>query len=212
MKLLHRFSLRDLKVAGVSLLLVLVTLMQISVSLNSAMIRRLRRSGPLKESIVDGPLTTFSAHVKTIAKPYFGITNHPVFMDYHFKGYNHIVAVVYKGPNGEEFLPIVKENGQPGEYQLGPVFINWTFRVNNAIADTTQLSQGILRYTAFWAREKHFNLNDLHFEIRVKKIDEYHNWEKDFLRRQLEKPWLPAGVADWKDGKFSAQLMDIEKM
>ena len=212
MKLLHRFSLRDLKVAGVSFLLVLVTFLQISVSLNSAMIRRLRRSGPLKESIIDGPVTTFSAHVKTIAKPYFGITNHPVFMDYHFKGYNHIVAVVYKGPNGEEFLPIVQENGQPGEYQEGPVFINWTFRVNNAIADTTQLSAGILRYTAFWARERGLNLKDLHFEIRVKKIDDYHNWEADFLRRQLAKPWQPAGEVYWKDGKFYSQMSDIEKM
>ncbi|MFN8165969.1 MAG: DCC1-like thiol-disulfide oxidoreductase family protein [Bacteroidia bacterium] len=212
MKLLHTFSLRDLKVSGLAWMIAILTILQISVSLNGSLLRRVRRYGPLKETFVDKGLTWYSSKVKSVAKPYLGITNHPVFMDYHFKGYNHIVSVVYDGPDGKKFLPIIDVNGQPGEYLLGPTFVNWTFRVNNAIADTTKISEGIKSYSAFWAYEHHLPLRDLHFWVMVKKIDDYTGWQKDFLKNQMAKPWNVAGEAEWKDGVFHSKLKDIEKM
>ena len=141
-----------------------------------------------------------------------GITNHPVFMDFHFRNYNHIVAIVYKGKKSIEFLPVINENGQPGNYLKGGNFVNWTFKVNSADINQAKLSAGILRYTAFWAGSKGLTLKDLQFEIVVKKIDNYNDWEMNFLHDQLNAPWQIAGTAEWSDGVFSVNLSDIEKM
>lgn len=211
-KLLHNLTLRDFKLFSVKVLLAFVVFLQLTVSLNSSLAKKIRRAGPFKGTVIDNGLTAFSSSVKNVARPVFGITNHPVFMDFHFKHYNHIVAVVYKGEKSVEFLPIINETGQPGAYLNGGTFVNWTFKVNSAKIDPVKLSAGILRYTAFWAGSKGIPLNNLQFEIVVKKIDDYHDWEENFLRDQKKSPWRPAGQAGWENGQFNCKLSDIEKI
>ncbi len=211
-KLLHNLTLRELKIFSLKVLLVLAVFIQLAISLNAYLSKKIRHSGYLKNSIFDGNLTAFSSSVKSVARPFIGITNHPVFMDFHFKEYNHIVAIVYKGKSGLEFLPVINEKGMPGAYLKGGNFVNWTFKVNSADMNQAKLSTGILRYTAFWAGSKGHSLKDLQFVIVVKKIENYIDWEKDFLKNQLNVPWQVAGTAGWKDGEFSTDLSDIEKM
>ncbi len=211
-KLLHNLTLRQAEIFSVKVLLLTAVILQITVSLNASLAKKIRHSGFLKGSVLDEPLTVFSSSVKSVARPLFGITNHPVFMDFHFRHYNHIVAIVYKGQKSVEFLPVINENGQPGDYLNGGIFVNWTFKVNSATINQAKLSDGILRYTAFWAGTKGLSLNDLEFEIVVKKISDYSDWEKDFLRNQIDAPWRLAGTANWKDGEFVCSLSDIEKM
>jgi hypothetical protein len=211
-KLLHNLTLRELKIFSLKVLLASAVLIQLAVSLNASLAKKIRHSGFLKDTFFDGSLTAFSSNVKAVARPLLGITNHPVFMDFHFKRYNHIVAIVYKGKSGLEFLPVINEKGQPGAYLKGGNFVNWTFKVNSADINQAKLSEGILRYTAFWAGSKGHSLKDLQFVIVVKKIENYIDWEKDFLKKQLNAPWQVAGTAGWKDGEFSTDLSDIEKM
>lgn len=212
MKLLHNFTLRDLKVEGIKYGMLVVVLLQLAVSLNSSLIKKTRHSSVLKNTFIDQPVTKFSAAIRSVSRPVFGITNHPVFMDFHFRNYNHIVAVAYEKDGKVKFLPMINEKGQPGKYLFGPIFVNWTFRVNYADVDMAKLSSGILRYTAFWAGTKSMPLKDLHFRILVKKIDNYSDWESDFLKKQLAKPWQLAGKATWENGQFHIEMSDIEKL
>ena len=84
--------------------------------------------------------------------------------------------------------------------------------MNSADINQAKLSAGISRYTAFWAGSNGLTLKDLQFEIVVKKIDNYNDWEMNFLHDQLNAPWQIAGTAEWSDGVFSVNLSDIEKM
>lgn len=211
-KLLHNLTMRDLKLFSLKILILLAVFIQVAVSLNASLAKKIRHSGVLKNTFFDGTLTDLSSGVKSFARPFLGITNHPVFMDFHFKHYNHIVAIVYKDKNSIEFLPVINEKGQPGKYLKGGIFVNWTFKVNNADLNQVKLSKGILRYTAFWAGSKGLSLKDLQFYIVVKKIDDYNNWEPDFLKEQLNAPWKIAGTVFWSDGEFRTNLSDIEKM
>jgi predicted DCC family thiol-disulfide oxidoreductase YuxK len=211
-KLLHNLSLHDLKLTAVKLFLFVAVILQFIVSLNAGLIKNIRRHGDLKGTFADTGITAFSASVKTFIRPFTGIANHPVFMDAHFKNYNHIIAIRFNNNTNAVFLPVIDERGMPGKYLQGATYVNWTFRVNSADIDQAKLSDGILRYTAFWAGTNGLLLNDLHFDILVKKIDNYQGWEMDFLNKQIAKPWQKAGDAEWENGIFICKLEELEKI
>ena len=48
--------------------------------------------------------------------------------------------------------------------------------------------------------------------IKVKKIDSPKNWEKDFLNKQIAKPWIDGGYIEWKDNTFVSNIINIEKI
>ena len=56
-------------------------------------------------------------------------------------------------------------------------------------------------------------MND-RFLIKVKKIDGLKDWQwqKDFLNKQIAKPWIDGGYVEWKDKKFISHIKDIESL
>jgi hypothetical protein len=76
------------------------------------------------------------------------------------------------------------------------------------------LNSGVRDYTAFWAKKQNLDLTKAKFLIKVKKIDSLKNWswEKDFLNRQIAKPWIDGGFIEWKDKKFVSSIKDIESL
>lgn len=149
-----------------------------------------------------------------LTKTFLGLTEHQVFTDrIHFDNYNHIVSVIYKDKNGnEKWLPIIDKNGQPDLYIYGSNWVNWTFRVNGMQVDQNMLSEGVKRYTAFWAKKNNVNLKDAQFIIKVKKVDAPKKWEKDFLNKQIAKPWIDGGYVIWKNNKFESNIKNIESL
>ncbi len=144
---------------------------------------------------------------------YFGIHPHGVFLPSHFSGYNHIIALVYDDPEkGEVWLPIITPEGQAGSYNTGRQFVKWSFRVNSPQILPSRLEDGIRDYTAFWMEKEDISPAEASFFVRAKVIDSPQGWEKGFLRRQMEKPWVDAGRAQWKSGTFSAEIVDIERI
>lgn len=148
-------------------------------------------------------------------REFTGITKHPVFSQaIHFDGYNHIIAVVYQNKETKEevWLPIIDKNGQPDLYIYGANWVNWTFRVNSTRISNTNLNRGLQIYTAFWAHKNNIDLNNATFLIKVKKIEQPNGWEKDFLTKQIAKPWMDGGFISWENKVFSSQIKDIEKL
>jgi predicted DCC family thiol-disulfide oxidoreductase YuxK len=152
----------------------------------------------------------------TRAKTYFGITKHGLFVDSHFRGYNHIIAVTYIDKKGNEvFLPFIDEDGNPGNYLLGPTWAKWTFRLNNPRINMGKMVNGLEQFIAFWAKKNHINLKrgkSRKFNIRVKKIEIVNQWEKGFKKRMENRPWLDGGYVTWDKGVFKSFIRDIEKI
>lgn len=152
--------------------------------------------------------------INNLNKRLLGISNHGVFLDYHFIGYNHIIAIVYKGKDGvKEWLPIITETGQTSYYNTGKQWAKWTWRINGPKINQDELNKGIERFTSFWAAKRNVPLESATFEILVKKVDvpEYY-WQENFLRTQMKKPWIKAGEVHWQNKKFESNIINIESI
>ena len=67
---------------------------------------------------------------KAFYKEWFGITQHDVFLDYHFSKYNHIIRVTYLNEKGEEKdFPLINNLGCPFGYTSGAIWRNISFNV-----------------------------------------------------------------------------------
>lgn len=213
-KILQNFTLNDIKVRTGFFLLLIACLMQLNVSYTSALTMKAKDAIGLSEfRAVKLSNKVSSGIASLITKVFFGITHHALFMDSHFNGYNHTIAVVYITKSGKEvWLPIFDKDGTPGDYLFGPNWAKWTFRVNNPQITHVDLISGIRDFTAFWAYKNNISLEDAVFEIRVKKNKGPKHWEEDFLNKQLQHPWLEGGMVRWKKGEFYPQVKIIENM
>ena len=152
----------------------------------------------------------------SITKKLFGSTEHGVFIDGHYKGYKHIIAIVYLNKKGEEiWLPIIDKKGQPSYYNYGTNWRKMSFSTNSPNINMKNLNSGVRDFTAFWAKKSmKIDLADAKFLIKVKKIESLKDWEwqKDFLNKQIAKPWMDGGYIEWKDKKFISHIKDIESL
>jgi predicted DCC family thiol-disulfide oxidoreductase YuxK len=212
-QLFKNITARDIQVQLVAIGLVAAVVMQLAVSYQSPLPQKWIRQSGLRQTSVGKVLHTKTQQLKRYSREMFGITNHGVFMDSHFRGYRHVIAVTYKDKSGKEtFLPIIDENGMPGPYIYGFNWVKWTFRVNGPRVKPHLLEAGVRDFTAFWARKKGVSLKNAVFNIKVKKIDLPKTWRKDYLRDQLQKPWQDGGYIRWKNKKFYSAIKNIEKI
>tara|TARA_B100000925_G_scaffold66763_4_gene45635 strand:+ start:634 stop:2115 length:1482 start_codon:yes stop_codon:yes gene_type:complete len=155
----------------------------------------------------------FSTSVIGYSTPLLGIHPHGVFMDWHFSGYNHIVSVTHRSPDGVKTrLPLIDERGMPTGLNVGRFWVYYTFRVNAPNLNSQALAARLRDITIFWARKNSINLLDDTFEIMVKKVDSPSGWEKDFLRQQSKRPWQKAGELVWRNRQVSVTMKDIESL
>ena len=127
-------------------------------------------------------------------KKTIGVARHGVFLDYHFKGYNHIFKIVYVDQNGTKtVLPIIDENGMPGDYTSGVIWRHITFNVVTTHISKIKIENEIVPYLKHYFKAQGINGANADFEFFIKTIDTPVNWEKDFLHRQMAKPWVKVG-------------------
>ncbi|QKF76870.1 DCC1-like thiol-disulfide oxidoreductase family protein [Arcobacter defluvii] len=147
---------------------------------------------------------------KNIFYPFTGLSQHAVFMDYHFQNYNHTVAITYFDGKEDIFLPIIDEKGHASWYDSGRQWVNYSFRVSNKDFNSKQYSHGIKKYIYFWAYKNNIDLNNATFKVKYKYNEVPYKWEKDLLKKGLNKPWQEAGTLGWKNGEFFANIIEIE--
>lgn len=131
---------------------------------------------------------------------YLGICDHPVFMDFHFKGYTNLFGLKYNN----KFLPILDENGMPDDYLCGGTWVNFMWRVNMPYGkeNSFSLRKGFANYSSFWAHQNEINLREnQEFEIVRKEIEVPFKWKKDLLKTNIEGSWENVGKLVWKDNK-----------
>ena len=215
-KLLSNFTLFDLKFNTVKFIVQFLFIIQLIIIYNSPVINKIKEKISFRDTKIDKSVSFVSNEIKYVTKVLFGSTNHNVFVDGHYIGYNHIIAIVYLDKQGKEFwLPLIDKNGQPGYYNYGTNWRKMSFSTNNGKIDTKVLDNGVRDFMAFWANKSvKIDLTDAKFLIKVKKIDALKDWqwEKDFLNKQIAKPWIDGGYIEWKDKKFISHIKDIESL
>jgi predicted DCC family thiol-disulfide oxidoreductase YuxK len=154
-----------------------------------------------------------SVVTRSFSQPLFGVTPHTVFLDFHFVGYNHIVAVVYEDPGGKDvWLPIIRPNGQVHWMTSGRLWVFWTFRSMSPYVNPARLNLGVKRMTAFWMERQGISPRNATFRILVKRVEVPARWERGFLARQKERPWVDGGSVTWRNGTFHAEIKNVETL
>lgn len=168
---------------------------------------------PSVSAITGSSLPRMGRTLQECAHGFLGLCSHGVFIDHHFEGYDHLIAVAYVHSDGRlDWLPMTQPDGQAGWYATGRQWAKWGFRGCGPYLCPQVLSRTLQQFTAFWAHKNEVDLKNAQFRILVKKYDACEGWEPDYLKRQCEKPWLPAGNVQWNQGQFAYLVDDIERM
>jgi hypothetical protein len=146
---------------------------------------------------------------------FFGITHHPVFMDFHFHGYNHVLKVTYENANGTETtLPLINDKGMPDRYVRGAFWVNYTFHTSNAHFTWGRYLSGTSRYARFWLQSQGLSATEPRkFKVYVAKMVVPNHWEKDFLHNSINAlKWQPAAdfVIDGKKEEYHKIVENLE--
>lgn len=206
-KILSSLTLHRLKGHIIAFILVVLFVLQTITAYNSDLGKFVRNKSGIIGSIPDRVFSIISSSSRSVTKVLFGIYSHGVFMDYHFTDYNHIVTLEYIDSNSGKhiLLPLSDERGMPIGYNYAIVWAKWAFRMNAANINDNQLLDGLKDFTAFWAKKNDVRLNDATFAIKVKKVDVPESWEKDFLKNQIDNPWIYNGTVVCENEKFRVE-------
>ena len=142
---------------------------------------------------------------------FFGISSHPVFVDTHFEGYNQTLAIIYEGSE-ERMIPLTKENGICGSYQVGPLWAKWGFRANGPVVSMDRLEEGMLTFSALWLDEQNLDFDHQKFKLVLKENDVPTGWKENFLKEQLKKPWREIGTFHYEKGKMIIDYLDFSQI
>jgi len=216
-KILTNLTLSDLKFLGFKFIIIFFFIIQLIIIYNSPLIDKGRELIHFKDTKLDYVISGVALKINKVTKVLFGSTSHSVFLDAHYNGYNHIVAIVYLDKSRNEvWLPLIDKNGQPSYYNYGTNWRKMSFSTNNGNINMVDMNNGVRDFTAFWSVKNDLPINCTYakFLIKVKKIDSLKNWEwkKDFLSTQIGKPWIDGGYIEWKNGKFINHIKEIEEL
>jgi len=205
--------LKKIKLNFITFGIIGLIMMQSMVSYSSPLIVNFRKQIKFHNTSLDNFFASCSYQTKKITRRLFGITSHNVFLDFHYKDYNHIVTIAFEDSDGNEtWLPLTDKNGMPTGYSTGFVWAKWTWRINSPLANQNKLAKGIRDFTAFWSKKNGVDLSNAKFKVFVKKIEIATKWEKDFLIKQISRPWEEVGEVEWKDYVFYPSIPVIENL
>lgn len=134
---------------------------------------------------------------------FLGLTDHPVFMDSHFRDFNQLFAIVLKRSGDDQlFLPVRQIDGGPGAYLTGRLWVWWNWRVSGPEVTRKRFESGIKRITSFWAHKNQRSLDHADFEILSRPVQTPTGWVAGYLTEQKKQNWRVVGHVSWRDDQF----------
>lgn len=202
---------RDFRLRAIAVGVAVITLLQVVANYDSVLFLYARQKTGIDRTRLGRLLYQLYYRCTIASSQTIGITTHALFMDFHFTGYNHELAVSYVRPDGRaELLPISTPEGFPGAYCRGGRWCYWAAIAVGPQVNQSRLTQGLRDWTAYWATEHGVSLSGARFHVTVRKIAVPTTWEPDFLSRQLAQPWLDGGTVEWRHRRFTTNLREIE--
>ncbi len=132
-------------------------------------------------------------NTKDVLRGYFGCTYHPVFLESHFKDFNHTLKITYLQNNKEKLVPLLDSNGMPDAYLTGTTWRNYSFNVISPLLCRSVLEPGLSPYLKYFLSQNKFINQKNEFLIYIKEYKSPQKWEKDFSNKQISQPWKLAG-------------------
>jgi hypothetical protein len=123
---------------------------------------------------------------------YFGMQQYAIFTDWAYYHYNQVFFIELEEPNGNKIpIPVFNSDGMPTSFTTGFVW-NRIFAITKSAQNTKDLEK-YLPYCIFWCQKNLINPSGmLHFY--KKSIDIPQQWQPDFLKTEIKKPWKKIGV------------------
>jgi len=186
-----------------SKILLALLVLQLNSTIHYGLIYRLNADNP------QNPISQASNAVLMISQTFLGITPHALYLHDHFAGYDHILAITYTDQDGaERWLPFVNEQGRLLAPNWGRVHSMWANIAVTPNIDNKRLHKFIMKVTAFWGQKIGLNLDNVVFNIKLKKISAPSYWVEDQLHKNFTSPWTTIGTAKWTDNRISFDLPD----
>jgi hypothetical protein len=212
-KVTKHHTVKNVRVTLITGLFLLFCVMQASVTYDSLLLNNWKNSTGLQNTRPIYYLDQLTEPIRDFSKIYLGITNHPVFMDRHFAGYNHVIAVEAELADGKRiWLPIIDQEGHADWYIYSFNWVNWTFRVVGPNVNQTNLYNGIRDYSTFWAFKNGHDIKSTVFHVYLKRVEVPTEWQYNFLKNQKAQPWMEISTGRWIDNEFVMDLPIIEQM
>jgi len=184
-------------------ILVALLVLQLNSSIHYGLIYRLNVDNPRN------PISQASNAILMASQTFLGITPHALYLHDHFAGYDHILAITYTDRNGaEHWLPFVNEQGRLLAPNWGRVHSMWANIAVTPNIDNKRLHKLIMKVTAFWGQQIGLNLENVVFNIKLKKINAPSYWVQDQLHLNFTAEWTTIGTAKWIDNRISFDLPD----
>lgn len=184
----------------------IIVFVQVICSMFSSFPEKIRYKIPYSEKL-NAEFARFAKPIRYYGRNFLGITNHQLFLDFHFAGYNHNLKITFTENGKETLLPIINEEGMPGKYIRGALWANYTFRTNKADFNLNLYNSGIKRYILYWLKENNKALNgNYNFRVYVKEVEIPKHWKKDFLNSQIAKPWKVCGKVNINNGLLTSEI------
>jgi len=194
-------SLKKIKTMKLSFFIITLVVLQLNASISSGSIGNTLNNTGFWKTNIGHFIEPIHKNILVLTQQFLGVTNHPVITD-ELNNYNNIFALTYLNEQGKEiWLPIIDKNGNPGKYNYGANWANWTFRVNGVFYSKQQLTKGVIRYTSFWAIKSGKNLNHLSLKIKLKKVKLATN---PLLLNKND--WIDFGEINWKNRKANVKM------
>jgi predicted DCC family thiol-disulfide oxidoreductase YuxK len=156
---------------------------------------------------ISQPISQASNALLMVSATFFGITPHALYLHDHFAGYDRILAITYIDQHGiERWLPLVNEQGRLLAPNWGRVHSMWANIAVTPTINNVRLRKFIMKVTAFWGYQIGLNLENVVFNIKMKKIAAPTQWVPDQLHKNFATEWVTVGNAHWSGKEISYDL------
>ncbi len=182
-------------------ILLALLVLQLNSSIHYGLVYRFNADRP------QNPISQASNAILMASQTFLGITPHALYLHDHFTGYEHILAITYTDRSGvERWLPFVNEEGRLLAPNWGRVHSMWANIAVTPTIDNQRLHKFIMKVSAFWGQKIGLNLDDVVFNIKLKKISAPSYWVHDQLHKNLTQQWITIGTAKWTGKQIAFDL------
>ncbi len=186
-------------------IVVALALLQLNSTLHYGVFYRLPMA--YDEMALSTPISQASNALLMVSSTFFGITPHALYLHDHFAGYDRILAITYRSPDGaEHWLPLVNEQGRLLAPNWGRVHSMWANIAVTPTINNTRLKKFLMKVTAFWGTKSGLSLDNAHFIVKMKKISAPTTWVYDQLHLNFAAKWADIGSVSWHNKQITYDL------
>lgn len=171
--------------------------------LNASLIAKSRRLfSPLGAGVVASVGATSHLLTASVARPFFGIVTHPVFVDNHLGVSKVQRRVVARNAeyNEEWLVPLATMEGLAHPMSSGRLWVHWMFRVSPRLEGSGRPE--LNRLLQFWTFRKNKHLRGTVFSIEAREMGVKREWIAGIMSQRRSVAFTPEWEVEWLDRPY----------